>query len=902
VLQTKDFSPTSYPRLDEVERRLRGGTLAALTTDVFDTVLWRTVPEPVDAFVALGRELSERGALDDGLDPWAFARIRGESEAQARIQLRAELGSPEVTLEEIWRRIPEWSHAPLRRAEALALELETEHRILAPDLEVARLLRLANETGIPVYAVSDTYFSAAQLARLLDQPGLGDIAFAGIFTSSDYRTGKGAELFDRVLATLDPCPGPICHLGDDEEADVVPARAAGIQPVHLARRRPRLAHLLRHESSYRRFRALAPAPEEDAASADLARLDGGLVQLRAKMALRRGASEAPTALRPMWLYGAEVLGPALAGFADWVVREAARLEVTRVHCLMREGRFLAELIDRAARAAKSELETTMLHLNRQVAAVASIGSSAQEEVERLLMRREAPTTGELLGMLGIDPALAPGLGSHLAGSLEEGIRRTQTLDAIWEDETLRLRVEAEAGALRNRIVRMVDGLRAGADGPFVLVDLGWGASIQRYLVQILEQAGVGLRVDGLYLLTDARAVEAVSSGGRVAGFLGSFGHPSAICDAVMRSPEVLEQSCMPDQGTQVGLTEGLEPILAKSGVPRAQAVEAAAVREGVRAFQDHYLRYREAMPEKVRSLATAADQLAPIVARSCIDPTAEEAMRFGRWHHDHGQGSDRTEQIAAGGLVDQVRHLDPEQIRELPIGAYWPAAVARLHDPHLADLSAAQAAGLLRPGALSTELETGEMLIEASEGDAIDRASNVAVRPRRNHHGLSFVRASLRAGHVARVQVRVGERPTLVRIDRLLLRLYLKDSAEVREVRLDDPGSAAMLDSVNMVRISDRVLGSAADHGFLSFATSHVAGSHAVYRVDVELSFSALAWDAVSSGRGGLGPGDAEAHLQAVLGSASWRLTRPLRALKRRLGSRESVAASRSGRRLGNRP
>jgi hypothetical protein len=44
-------------RLVEVERLLEQGTFTVLSLDVFDTLVWRTVPEPVDAFVLLGRHL-----------------------------------------------------------------------------------------------------------------------------------------------------------------------------------------------------------------------------------------------------------------------------------------------------------------------------------------------------------------------------------------------------------------------------------------------------------------------------------------------------------------------------------------------------------------------------------------------------------------------------------------------------------------------------------------------------------------------------------------------------------------------------------------------------------------------------------------------------------------------------
>jgi len=873
----------AYPAIEEIERRLRSASIEALTTDVFDTIVWRTVPEPTDVFVVLGQALAERKALDASLDPGSFALVRQQSEAAAREQLRLKTGCPEVRLEEIWHCIPEWCHQPLSRAEAIQLEIDTERGILVPDLDIVHLLRVANEAGVPVYAVSDTYFSPAQIRSIFTQPFLTDIRFEAIFTSSDRRASKSGDLFDHVLATVRCGAELVAHLGDNDDADIAPARERGIGAAHVPRRPPRLQHLLRRESSYHRVRGLAPTDPDEATRGDLADLDGSLVQLRAKMALHREAHDTPSALRPMWDYGAEVLGPPLAGFADWVVEQARRQGVHRLHCLMREGDFLSELIDHAAAAAGSDVETTRLYLNRQVAAVASIGDASAEEISPLLSRREPVTARQLLEMLGVDSELVPGLAGFLDSRVEEGVRRKETLDALEKDEAVSLQIQAHARALRERIVRMVRRQHDDGDEQFVLVDLGWGASIQRRLAELFHQAEVDLRVDGLYFLTHAGAVETIRLGGRVGGFLARFGQPGAITAAVMRSPEVLEQVCMPEQGTQVGLTEELEPILAEVRRSETQLVEAAAVRDGIRAFQRTYLRYRSALPGKVGSLGRAAEQLAPIVARSCVDPTIEEAARFGAWNHDAGEGTDHLEPLASDHLTDRLSHLDPAQLRDVPMQeVYWPSAVARLRDPHLADLSAAQAAGLLQPDAGATELETGKWMIEASAGIALDATSALELTPRRNHRGLSFVRATLRGGHIERIQIRIGTRPTLVRVDRLVFRLYLKESSETLVVRLDQPQHARTIDTLNVIRFSDRVLATT-DQGYLGYATSKVAFSHIVYRADVEFSFMALGWDAQSSDRAALG--DPEAQLQGVLNSTSWRLTQPLRDLKQRLQS-----------------
>jgi FMN phosphatase YigB (HAD superfamily) len=884
-----------YPQLAEAEELLRARSVDALTLDVFDTVLWRLVPEPIDIFVLLGQRLHAQRALHATLTPAAFGALRTHAERRAREDLLAATGRPEVRLHEIWQRIPGWVHAPLGRAEAVRLELEVEREKLVPDLEIAHLLSVANELEIPVYAISDTYFSADQLAQLFEQPLLSGLRFAHLFTSSDHRSNKSGELFDHALRAIGADPERVLHIGDNQHADLEPPLKRGMRALHIPRRPDSLSHLLRRESAYRRTRALAPSRVEDAIREDVAQVDGSLVQLRAKMALYGEEHSFPSSQQPFWRYGAEVLGPILAGFADWVVEQTVALGARHAHCLMREGEFLGELIQSAADARGVDLDVTRLFLNRQLTTLASIGDGNELELERLLARREAPTVRQFVTMLGVDPQTIPELAGHLDSALDEGMRRAETLEFLAHNPLVVQAVQERTRVLRDRIVRLLDKVHPDRDEPMVLVDLGWGASIERRIVQLLRQANHPAAIHGLYLVTHEGAVETVAQGGAVSGFLAQFGQPSVISDAVMRSPEILEQVCMPAFGTQIDLTPDLEPVLADFDLPPAQLAEASAARDGVRAFQRTYLRYRTTLPTKVPSLGDAAAQLAPIAARSCVDPTAEEALQFGRWQHDAGQGTDDVEVLAASRWADLIRHLDPGQLLSLPMQeVYWPAAVARLHDPHFADISAAQAAGLLEEGAATAELETGEMTIEASEGISLDQSTAVQIVPRRNRHGLSLVRATLRAGHIKRIQIRLSTRPAIFRIDRLRLVMHVKDDDAPLVLRLDDPGNTHMIDTLNAARFSSRLVGTLTDDGYLGFSTEHLLAGRIVHRIDVEFAFAALAWDPQSSSavrRTSTAElerelNSARSAYDAVVGSASWRMTKPLRDAKERLVGR----------------
>src|SRR5688500_5431830 len=79
------------PRLQGADVRLRPAwealarqEVSVVSFDVFDTLLWRKVPEPRDAFALLGAELDGEGLLAPGTPAAVFASLREKAEKRAR--------------------------------------------------------------------------------------------------------------------------------------------------------------------------------------------------------------------------------------------------------------------------------------------------------------------------------------------------------------------------------------------------------------------------------------------------------------------------------------------------------------------------------------------------------------------------------------------------------------------------------------------------------------------------------------------------------------------------------------------------------------------------------------------------------------------------------------------------
>jgi FMN phosphatase YigB (HAD superfamily) len=806
--------------------------IRVLSLDVFDTLLFRKLPEPADAFGLVAQRLRLRRALADGVSDELFAKLRRGAEEHARSLTLAAGRGVEVTLEEIHRALPASLFAGGRVPDDLGeVESEVERDLLVPDLDVLDLVRAAREGGRTVIVVSDTYFSERQLRLFMARGPLDSAQIDRVFPSSRYRAGKASGLFSVVLHELGCRPEEVLHVGDNHFSDVVAPARLGIRTLYFERRPPRLQRIVEREAVQHQ------APLHPVHG------DHGLSGLRAKVLHRAEGVEQPEGLRPFWGFGAASLGPALAGFAEWVQQQAAQAGCSKVFCLMREGELLAQLVN-AARGSAVAMPAAVaqpIWLSRQVCARAAIGDAGREQLETLFARRQLPTLREFLATVGLTLDDLPSLAGHADKRLDDAGFGDLVIEEILARSELRARLAAEAQALRGRILRYVEQLRPPGERRLMLVDLGWRATTQAMLEQLLREAGADWRTIGLYLITGDPATERVLGEIEARGFLGDCGVPEGEVAAIMRSPEILEQVCMPDHGSQVGLTEDLRPVLADAEEPSLQSVERAAVQQGILAFQREWLRYRAALPGALPPLPDGArERLLGMVLRSVVAPTGDEAALFSGWLHDENFGSRRIDPIAAGPALRALPYLEPFGLVDIPMTElYWPFGLAALHDEHLASSLRAASAGLVPWDAFSSALETGDFEVYPDLGWGFEASNRMALRTRRNRRGLSFVRATIRGDFVKRLRLRPAHDACVLRLDWISLRCLVHERPDPVRVELESPSDIARLRVTGARPIGPKLFMVPGGDSRFEVDVERLAGGP-VWRLEFECGFSVL--------------------------------------------------------------
>ncbi|HSH61071.1 MAG TPA: HAD hydrolase-like protein [Acidimicrobiales bacterium] len=844
--------------------------ISVLSLDVFDTLVWRAVPEPVDAFVLLGRRLRELGHLDAHVPPEVFARLRETAEVRARDRVAPAASTREVSLEDIYDQIPGHLIGGLSADELAAVEVDLEREICFPDLDVLHLARLAQGSGVAhVVLVSDTYFSSKQLRRMLDRNVFEGLDVHRVFTSSDHKRSKASGLYRTVLEDLAVAPEEVLHVGDHSESDVASAAKEGMHTVHFPKLDDELRTVLQHEGVVSRVEAGTRATPIDPVRGDL-----GLTALRSKATFRSEAGRLPDGVNQYWRFGASVLGPVFTGFGEWIHRRAQEEGVDVVHCLMREGEFLARVVNGARHYLGSPVRGERLWLSRQLCARAAIFEANAEELAGFLSRRRAPTLRQFCEDLGIGLTQLPELFTDAEGRLDQADVFQRTMDAITSRPDVQAAIVTSSSQLRGRLVSYFLETVGRDAGRVVLADIGWGATIQANLQKALAGSGIEVDVTGLYLVTNHLVLDRALDGVKTDGYLAKGGIPEQAVRLIIRSPEIVEQVCMTDVGTLVGFDEENRPVSGPTSQSPVQMLQRTAVQGGVLGFQSEWARYGDVVPPQGRALD---DRVRPwlleTLVRFIVSPTTSEAKMFANWSHDENYGSKDAETVIATEVAPLLKYMTPVQFMALPMTrVYWPFGLATLYHPPTAQAVTAILDGVVPPEAFMNDEEHHVVVSVDSLGlmsrvparlsgrlmtplsgllslvpgfKAIKRSS---VRP--GGGGRCFVREEMRSQPIRGLMVEFPSGPGVVRIDRLSMVFSVRGQSEPVRVEVEWPEQFRQVTYARCTTLAPNLLFGARRAPQLIYNCPKEWGPSA-YKVELEIAFAWLPAAPDTSAKGG---------------------------------------------------
>ena len=755
---TVHHAPGGDRRLDSIDAHLRQGRAKVLSVDVFDTLLWRRVPEPHDVFLVLGRNLKRDGRLASHISALQFAELRRAAELRARARREAETGSREIFLADIYREMPDGlfdnRFLPADRVE---FEISLERRLLCADHEVVAVMSRAKAAGVKVILVSDTYFRAAEIVDFLCSAGVA-APIDRVVVSCEAGRPKWRDLFPHLLKELGVAPSEVLHFGDTIEADIAPCQRAGIPAVHYDK--------WAFADRAREFELPKAWADRIEAVGDGG--DAGITGLRSRLFHRCPAS-VNRGQEIFWRYGASTLAPALAAFARWVVRSAEAAGVTRIYGLMREGRFLKRLIEASARRAGITLTVEELWLSRRAVIRAAFAPDAADLLTEFVLLTPGRTTGDILANMGLSSADLAAADPALAGF---DINRPDALQrlcaAIGAHQPLQIKVYAHAARLKRALLTGLGKAIDFSDAkPVILVDLGYMATIQSVLARLLSKEAGARPLVGLYFALNDNAAGNVLAGVDARSFLADDGFSGPTAAILTRTPDVLEHACMCDEGSLSHYDDHGVPVLLPNQRDRKQLDEMAVLQDGILAGASAY----DSVVLADADSPALRRQLGRMVEVAMLHPTTDEARAMGTWKHEA-----KVDAMPALALNDAA--IDPASIEYGGWAAlqaagrdqlYWPAAAfGRLG---LSDVYAAGVEGAYTARHLDSGHLLGRIAICPDVGIGFDGRREGAVELRTNSFGRGQITVSLKTeGPDAYVRLRLTwpKSRALVTLDRII--------------------------------------------------------------------------------------------------------------------------------------
>lgn len=186
--------------------------------DVFDTLLFRTVPNAYDQLklIPIIMEKGTGGKLK------GVVKNRLEAEGIAR----RENPNSDVTLSMIYEKMP----YPIALCEKLQrIECDVELKCCYPNSVMVDILNWCKAQGKHVIITTDMYLPRKTLEAMLEKIG---VAYERMFISSEEGATKNhGELFDIILKKLDISPRQIVHIGDNPVNDIQKAKEHGIESI-----------------------------------------------------------------------------------------------------------------------------------------------------------------------------------------------------------------------------------------------------------------------------------------------------------------------------------------------------------------------------------------------------------------------------------------------------------------------------------------------------------------------------------------------------------------------------------------------------------------------------------------------------------------------------------------------
>lgn len=587
--------------------------------DIFDTLLFRLVKNPADVFLYMWERNPEIFPKYINGKDWKNLRRRMESEV--RKYNRKHYGYSEVTIEEIYDYIPSWFNGK----KIMECEIECESELCFLNKKIYSEIMELYKEGKKIILTSDMYLDSKIIKFILQKNGVDLEIIDNVFMSCEYRVSKAeGNLYDIILQHYNIQPEEIVHVGDNYISDIGMAVKNGIKGYYYP---------LISEAWYNHpFLWLEELRFDDTTSK---------IHTLRLLASNRGANFKKE--EKFWYdIGAMVLGPFLTGYTEWVLDFAEENKIIHIFSMMREGKFLTELLRKASRYRSTEFKIQNMYISRLALMCSKLDTISDTEIE-YFVRTHGIKVKDIFDIFKIENPY----------SKYNDIKTCELPDI---DELVEyLTSKPVKREIRNRSHLAEDNIleyfrELGLFNPCITVDVGWKGSIQNMIGELLRSKSLKSKIYNLLIFSNSDAVQNILNENRIYGYIGNFGKDINEIDLIY--PRLMELFLGCDDGTTIGY-EKKEKVIPKTlqiDYPEGQIQKINFIQKGVLAYQDIYLELRE---EKAVLNLEESDRIGLLrhLQRLLSNPLEKEAIELGQLCYDQNFGANNFERIIDSDLV-----------------------------------------------------------------------------------------------------------------------------------------------------------------------------------------------------------------------------------------------------------
>lgn len=437
--------------------------------DIFDTLLKRDVPKPTDVFKIVERKSNEKGFY--------------EKRKKAEVLARTKSNNKEITLDDIYA-----CYDGDRIDVLMVNEINTEIELSFINKEIQSIFQYAMKNS-KIILISDMYLSRDVIEQLLKKNGIS--GFSALYISNECGMSKAeGSLFEYVCDDLQVAPQKVMHIGNSFKADYLSAKKRGISSCKIPTYRRRL------QRNYTSKAAKFDNKVFDAFLNNHVDVDDTYNQ-----------------------FGYEVFGPLLYGFVRWLYTEAMKEGIKQIMFLARDGFVMKKLYD--SLGYDKNIPSLYIEVSRRSLRVPQLAKNSKfEKVMSSLSVPNMTNVTQIFDSLGLDA-------NNYRQQIEKNnIDFTALLkrDHLVDDERIKqlyedIREELESNAIDEYNNLMCYLKQFNFSKKTAVVDIGWAGSMQRALIDSLDDLHIDNDIYGYYVgMTKKSRITLRGQEGRAKGY------------------------------------------------------------------------------------------------------------------------------------------------------------------------------------------------------------------------------------------------------------------------------------------------------------------------------------------------------------------------------------------------